>query len=208
MPVKTMRDSSGADIPVKYIPAYDRARDALVRKIHKRFKKARAMLEAVLADTLSDINKFKQQNDVAENKGGNFQISSFDGDLIVAIEQKVSILLDERVITAREMMLAYAQSISGRVGGNDGDALMQIISAAFTSNKRGMLAYPKVIELLHLNINSQQWRDAQALLQAAISTERGKAYLSCSERPNRQQPHKQIILNLADCWSADPETLK
>ena len=43
--IKTMTDSMGNNIPVKYVSAYDKARDRATRRILARFQKARSMLE-------------------------------------------------------------------------------------------------------------------------------------------------------------------
>ena len=82
--MRTMTDSNGNEVPVKYISAYDKQRDATVRKVYARFVKARKALEAVVADS---------------------------------IRQQYNILLDERVVRARELMLEYVNSIRYIING-------------------------------------------------------------------------------------------
>ena len=113
---KTMRDSSGQDIPVKYVSKYDRERDARVRRILARFRKARAMLEQVVVESLADIDAVQAARDTEPGARGNFQCQSFDGLVQVSIEQAWNIRLDDRVKTARDIMLDYARGLCAKAG--------------------------------------------------------------------------------------------
>ena len=55
-PITTMRDSNGQDVPVKYVSAYDKLRDRVTRRVEARFHKARAVLEAVVSDSIADLD--------------------------------------------------------------------------------------------------------------------------------------------------------
>ena len=198
--MRTMRDANGQDVPVKYVSAYDRVRDQAARRVEARFRKARRALEQLVAETLADLDKVRKLADHPAGDKGNYQISSFDGMVTVAVRQTYRIQLDERVVRARELMLDYARHLAGQVAGNDGAALMQIIGAAFEASRTGALPYAKILALLRLDISAPAWQEAKRLLQAAIKPERGKAYLSCAVRPDRQHDPEPIRLDIADCW--------
>lgn len=198
--MKTMTDSNGQTVPLKYVCAYDRERDAATRRILARFRKQRAALEALVVECLADLDTLRAKSGEAGGDRGNYQISSFDGLITVAVRQTYRIQLDERVERARELMLDYARRLAGRVEGTDGAALLQIIGAAFEAGRNGALPYAKVLALLRLNIAAPQWVEAKQLLADSIKPERGKAYLACYVRPDRQRDAVPIRLDIADCW--------
>ena len=200
--VTTMRDSMGNDIPVKYVSAYDKLRDKTTRRIEARFRKARAMLEEVVADTVADLEALKGGREKLGEKG-NFQASSFDGLIKVAIKQQYNIRLDERVVRARELMLEYVNGVLDRVSGVDVSALRLLVEAAFKANSQGYLSTGKVLQLLRMEVDSAKWREAKQILQAALKPERGKQYLSCETRPSVQADFRPIRLDVADCWPAE-----
>ena len=128
--VTTMRDSNGNDIPLKYVSKYDKAKDKAVRKILARFVKARHALESVVAETVAELNELAATKESVGAKG-NFSARSFDGLIQVSIRQQYNILLDERVVRARELMLGYIEGVLAKVGGNDAQALRLIVAEAF-----------------------------------------------------------------------------
>lgn len=200
--MKTYVDSAGREVPAKYVTKYDKDRDALCRKILARFREERARLEKVVADSLQEIKAFRVKHELAENAGGNFQTSSFDGSVQVSIEQDSRIILDSRVATARTKMIEYARKLMGVVNSknSDADALLQIIESAFEANKAGILPHNKVLSLLRLNITAPEWVEAKKILIDSIKPVRGRAYLNCGFRPDPNSRHQNIRLDLADCW--------
>jgi len=202
---KTMRDATGVDVPIKYISKYDRERDKRCRRILARFLKARAMLEAVVAESLADIEAVQRERDTPPAAKGNFQTSSFDNLIQVSIEQSYSIKLDDRVTTARDQMLAYAQRLCASAG-RDAQALYEIVQEAFAANKSGGLSIGRVLSLCRRNITAPEWLEARQMLLDSIQPERGRAYLRVSTRPDVQHDWQMIRLDLADCWpEADKE---
>ena len=180
--ISTMRDSNGNDIPVKYVSKYDKARDKAVRKILARFLKERAALERIVAETIAELQELAQTKETIGAKG-NFSASSFDGLVRVSIRQQYNIYLDERVVKARELMLGYVDGVLERVGGNDAQALRLIVAEAFRANAQGFLSTGKVLALLRMEIDNDDWREAKRILQESIKPQKGKRYLYCERRP-------------------------
>ena len=112
--IKTMRDSHGQLVPVKYVAPYDKLRDKITRRIKARFLKARAALEAVVSDCIADLDELAACKESLGAKG-NFQARSFDALIQVSIRQQYNILLDERVVRARELMLDMSKASSLRL---------------------------------------------------------------------------------------------
>ena len=202
--IKTMTDSMGNNIPVKYVSAYDKARDRATRRILARFQKARSMLEAVVAESIADLDELSKLKDSLGEKG-NFSARSFDGLIQVAIRQQYNIRLDERVIHARELMMEYVNSVLDRVDGVDVSALRLLVTEAFKVNSQGFLSAGRVLSLMRMEVNNDKWREAKMILQAALKPEKGKQYLICESRKTIQGDFKAIRLDIADCW---PEVVK
>ena len=198
-PITTMRDSNGQDVPVKYVSAYDKLCDRVTRRVEARFHKARAVLEAVVRDSIADLDALKGGKEKLGAKG-NFQARSFDGLIQVSIRQQYNILLDERVVHARELMLGYVEGVLAKIGGNDAQALKLIVAEAFKANAQGFLSTGKIMSLLRMEIDNADWREAKRILQDAIKPQKGKRYLACEVRPSTQADFRQIRLDIADCW--------
>lgn len=197
--MKTMRDSMGNDIPVKYVSAWDRERDARCRRIRARFEKVRKAMETLVTDSLADIAAMQDARGCDVAVKGNFQASSFDGLTRVGIDQSYRIQLDDRVREARDRMLAYAKGLCMKAGA-DAQALYEIVEEAFAATKNGGLSVGRVLSLCRRDIRAAEWLEAKRLLLDSIRPERGRAYLRCEVRPDTQRDFRPIRLDLADCW--------
>lgn len=196
---RTMRDNLGRDIPVKYVSRYDRARDARARRILARWLKARAMIEQIVAESLADIEAVQLARDAAPNARGNLQFQSFDGLIQIALDQAWILRLDDRVIAARDAMLAYARGLCAKAG-SDAQALYEIVEEAFAASRSGGLSLGRVLSICRRDIRAPEWLRARQMLLDAIQTDRGKAYIRVSTRPDTQRDFRLIRLDAADCW--------
>lgn len=197
--VTTMRDSNGNDIPLKYVSRYDKTKDRAVRKILARFRKARELLESVVAETIAELEALMDTKEKLGAKG-NFSARSFDGLIQVSIRQRYNIFLDERVVKARELMLGYVEKVLAKVGGNDAAALRLIVAEAFKANAQGFLSTGKIMSLLKMEIDNADWREAKRILQESIKPQKGKRYLVCERRASTQSDFRPVRLDIADCW--------
>ena len=202
--ITTMTDSMGNEIPLKYVSAYDKARDKVTRRILTKFEKARSMLETVVAESIRELDDLSKLKDSLGEKG-NFSARSFDGLIQVAIRQQYNIRLDERVIHARELMMEYVNSVLDRVDGVDVSALRLLVTEAFKVNSQGFLSAGRVLSLMRMEVNNDKWREAKMILQAALKPEKGKQYLICEKRKTTQGDFKAIRLDIADCWPSPDE---
>ncbi len=200
--VTTMRDSNGNEIPLKYVSKYDKAKDKAVRRILARFLKARADLESVVADSISELQALADTKEKVGVKG-NFSARSFDGLVQASIRQQYNVYLDERVVKARELMLGYVEGVLAKVGGNDAAALRIIVAEAFKANAQGFLSTGKIMSLLRMEIDNADWRAAKRILQEAIKPQKGKRYLVCERRASTQAEFEAVRLDISDCWPED-----
>lgn len=203
---RTMRDAAGNDVPLRYVGKYDRARDAVTRRILKRWEAARAALERVHAETLADmaeVAKARGEAGIDPAAKGNMQVSSFDGNVCVSLNQRYEVRLDDRVATAREMMLGYARGLVEKVGGDEGKALMEIIRQTFEASKTGNLSMARISSLLKMNIRHAGWLAAKQMIVDAMTPEKGKCYIRVERRGSRQQDMEAVRLDIADCWGKE-----
>lgn len=199
-----MVNNLGQEVPIKYVPKYDRLRDKSVRKILGMWEKERAALEKVVAESLKELNivlKARSEDCKMElAKKGNFSVSSFDGNISVRIEQQYRIILDDRVKEAQEIMAAFADKLIGKIQSLDARALSVLIRGTFAPSRNGMLSTAKVRSLCSIEIDDPEWRRAQKLLMASMQPVKGKAYIRVGVRRSVQEDYKFIRLDAADCW--------
>lgn len=200
MPKKsTYTDEMGQTVPAKYVSAYDKQRDEIVTRIHARWTKCRKDLTKALNDSLADLEKLQAASERKITDKGNLTFRSFDGNLRVELRAGAHIELDPRVMAARDKMLAYARELCSKAGA-DAEALFELVSDAFQTNKSGSLSASKVLALCRRNITAKVWQDARKELLDSINPVLGKTYIRVAERANRQKDFVPIKLELNDCW--------
>lgn len=192
-------DIKGDEVPARYVSKFDKERDRVCRKIEQRFQSERARLQQLVKDCISDLDGLmKLKTSLGER--GNFQTSSFDGLIQVSIDQQYNIMLDERVVKARELMLAYVNEELAKAGENKLVVVRKLIEGAFRANSRGFLPVSKIFELMRMEVPDARWNEAREILQDAIKPVPGKRYLNCRVRKSLQQDFETIRLDVATCW--------
>ena len=191
-------DINGDQVPAKYVSKFDKARDAVSRRILKRFLAGRKMLEQIVRESIADLDGLMKLKESVGSKG-NFQTSSFDGLIQVSIDQQYNIQLDERVARARELMLEYVNSELSRLD-EDTTFLRKLVEDSFRANAKGYLPIASILKLTRYEVKDARWGEARGILQDAMKPVPGKRYLNCRVRNTPQQDFKTIRLDLADCW--------
>ena len=199
-------DFKGDTVPARYVSKFDKARDAVSRRIHKRFVDERKRLEQLVKDCIADLDGLMKLKDSVGLKG-NFQTSSFDGNIQVSIDQQYNIQLDERVAKARELMLEYVNSELSRLD-KDTTFLRKLVEDSFRANAKGYLPISSILKLTRYEVKDARWNEARGILQDAMRPVPGKRYLNCRIRASRQHDFQTIRLDLADCWpTTTPEAV-
>lgn len=198
--MKTMKDNNGVEVPAKYVSEFDKRRDRVVRRLHARANRIRCSLEDLAVETASDLTQLLDLKDKIGEKG-NFAVSSFDGLLRVSFKQRYDIRLDERVAKARELMVAYVDSVFSRSSAapEDVQTLRTLVDEAFRASSNGMLSVGRILALTRMNISNADWREAREILLAAIRPQKGKRYILFEFRNDTQHEFRQLRLDLADC---------
>ena len=195
---KVWVDLKGDTVPARYVSKFDKARDAVSRRIHKRFVDERKRLEQLVKDCIADLDGLMKLKESVGLKG-NFQTSSFDGNIQVSIDQQYNIQLDERVAKARELMLEYVNSELLRLN-KDTTFLRKLVEDSFRANAKGYLPIAAILKLTRYEVKDARWNEARGILQDAMRPVPGKRYLNCRVRESRQHDFQTIRLDIADCW--------
>lgn len=202
--VETWIDANGQAVPVNRITPYEKARNRAVCRVVKAAGKARAILEAFMAEAIREMDALARLKESLGEKG-NFSARSFDGLFQVSIRQQYNIRLDERVCKARELMLDYANRELAKTG-DSAFLLKQMVEAAFKTDRFGFLPRSEVTKLLSYVVKDDAWNEGAAILRQALTTERGKRYLRVETRISVQHDFVPIRLDAADCWPGDMPT--
>ena len=198
-------DISGNQVPAKDVAKFAKGREAVSRRILKRFLAGRKGLEQIVRESIEDLDGLMKLKESVGAKG-NFQTSSFDGLIQVSIDQQYNIQLDERVARARELMLEYVNSELSRLD-KDTTFLRKLVEDSFRANAKGYLPIASILKLTRYEVKDARWNEARGILQDAMKPVPGKRYLNCRVRNTPQQDFKTIRLDLADCWPENGATV-
>ena len=195
---RTMTDSKGREIPIKYVPQHDKAKTRLVDSITKKAVDLNAKLVAFREESLIKVIKFVQKSaetyDVALGKGkGNITLRSFDGLRKVQIAVQDNIEFDERLATAQQLITEYLEEISQ---GAD-PAILKLIHKAFYADQQGKLRTGAVLGLRTINIKHKKWRKAMAIIVDSITVQSSKQYVRVYTRQSTEANWDLIQLNIA-----------
>ena len=204
---KTMIDASGEAVPLKYVPKYDRLRDAKVRRVRARWERAQADVRALVADTLGALGDImtarEAETGAAPADKGNFSVCSFDGNTRVELAQRYSITLDDTVKTARDMMLSHCLDAIEAAKSAELADIAELVKAAFEPTRGGGLSVAKVMQLCRVNVKAEKWRKAVAILLDSIHVEKGKCYVYVSMRKSKQDDWEGIDISVPANWPAE-----
>jgi hypothetical protein len=195
-----MTDATGQMIPVKYVKPYDRKRDAIARRILKRWLVGRAVIERVYAETVKDIEELEQAATTERTGGrklgvkGNFQATSFDGLIVVSRSAKYSLHFDERLRAAQAIIEGIVRE---KTDGVDLD-LVELIRGVFKPTSDGMLSQARVLGLFKLNIKHARWQEAMSLIRESIAAKRSKDILAVRFKNDRNADWQSVLLDIAD----------
>jgi len=195
---KTMTDSKGRAIPVEYVQPHDRAKDRLVRTIHKQATSLHTRLVTFREDALKRIfafvTKAGQAYDVdVGGKKGNITLRSFDGLMKVQLAVADNIEFDERLAIAQQLISEYLSEISK--GADPG--LVELVHKAFYADSQGRLRTGQVLGLRTINIKHPKWRKAMDVIVDSITVQSSKQYVRVYARENTDADWTLLQLNIA-----------
>ena len=174
--MKTMLDSLGNEVPVRYVKPLDRARDRAVRRLFARALKLNADLAVFRQECLAEIAGFVERAqkeygvELGGDKGGVI-LSSFDGSIKIERRNTETIAFDERLQMAQKLLTEW---IAEKTDGADQD-LQKVIHSAFYARKEG-LRTARILSLTRLAIRGEKWEQAMRLIRDSIQANAGRPH--------------------------------
>jgi len=195
---KTMTDAQGRAIPVEYVKPHDRARDRLVKSIHRDADRLNRQIANFRDKTLRRIIEFQQRGadkydvEIGGNKG-NITLRSFDGLIKVQLAVAAHIDFDERLSVAQQLIDEYLDEITD--GANQD--LAKLVRRAFYSDAQGRLRTNAILGLRSINIRHSTWLKAMEIIVESIVVQSTKQYVRVYTRPDTDAEFDLIPLNIA-----------
>ena len=179
--MKTYKDAMGNEVPAKYVPAYDKAKDAAAQAIFESWKKEEAALARLWRLTTDRIGKIRElaanRDRVALGKKGNFSFRSFDGKIEIRHDYARNVIFDERLSLAKELIDKAVEEMSETA---DSD-LRELAAAAFRPRgKNRQLDRSRLHDICRMNIRNANWMKAVELIKAAEVETGRREYLRVS----------------------------
>lgn len=196
---KVWINAEGESVPVKFVPAEDKLKEAYAMKIHKVALGVEASLAAlylIMNDaTQAIVAKVKEQFEIKQKKyKGNITWYNFNRSIKVEAEMNDIVKWDEALMT--EALSLLNQYLDSHL--SDTDVLVKdLINKAF-SNTKGMIDTGKVMQLLKYEerIRSEKFKKACSLIRQAQSIDKTKLYMRIWEKQT-DGSYRNINLNFS-----------
>jgi len=198
IPPGCREDHRGRWIPEAQIQAIDQARDALVMEIVRGAREQSAALAAFKRRVFDDIAAFVELS--AEQYGvrlggnkGNVSLTSFDGRYKVMRAVAETIVFDERLQAAKELIdTCLNEWVQGAR-----PELKALVSDAFRVDQAGNIRVQEVLGLRRLKIEDERWQRAMLAIADAVQVVGSKCYLRVYERVDGTASYRQIPLDVS-----------
>lgn len=192
-----MTDEKGRMIPVDAIKPIDLLRDETVINITDRVKSLSSLMsqkKTVLFELIRDFLELSASAYSTEygGKKGNVSLTSFDGKYRVQISVSDTIVFDERLQIAKNLI---DECIGDWSEGSD-TKIMTLVNDAFQVDKEGKVSTYRVLGLRRHNFDDPKWLDAMQAISDAMQVTSSKEYIRVYER-NEHGKYIQIPLDFS-----------
>jgi len=179
-------DSTGIEVPLKYVKPEDKKRDALVEKLIKRAKRLSCDLTKFKADALEDIDAFietleKQYQVKSRTKEGCKMLTGFSGDIRVELKINKVLEFDEKLAIAKSLI---DECIANWCQGAN-DNIKLLVNDAFAVDKKQKLDRERIMGLRRLNIRDEKWKKAMDLIADSLRVSGRRAYIQFFTRDEK-----------------------
>ncbi|MGB7650882.1 MAG: DUF3164 family protein [Gallionella sp.] len=198
IPTGFMQDARGSLVPIDRIREIDIVRDELVREIVAKAKSQSAELTQFKAAVFGDIEAFLQLSGekygvTMGGKKGNVSLLSFDGRFKVQRAVSESLVFDERLQVAKELI---DQCIHDWSQGARSE-IRALINDAFQVDKEGRVNAARILSLRRLDIKDEQWNKAMQAIGESMQVSGSKTYFRVYERVGDTAQYRPISLDVA-----------
>lgn len=197
---KIYTDPLGHPVPARYVPAYDRQRDAAARSILKDWKRAEQMLVDVQERAIARIKALQAaaaKDAKVKNLGGekgNIQFRSFDSSIMVRYDADARTEFDERLALAQQLINEAVKELSA---GSQNADLIEIATRAFQPRRSGRLDMQRVRDLCTYKVSHPKWKKAVEIIKKCERQVGTRNYLRVAVRENRDSKPRYIPLDIS-----------
>lgn len=127
---------------------------------------------------------------------GNTSYTSLDGRLKIIIQSQDQITFGPEIQIARGLIFGLIE----RWGAGTRDEVRALIAHAWPMDRPGQIHRESVLRLLQLDIDDDEWRQAQRAIRDAVRVTGSKRYLRLQYRPTVDHGWRSIPIDLAADW--------
>ncbi len=198
LPEGYMANPHGHLVPVDSIDDLDLLRNDVVIDTVRKAQELRQELAEFKQAALNEMELFvnlaaeKYDTKLGGTKG-NLTLMSFDGKYKLMVSISDSLMFDERLQIAKQLIDECIHSWTENSDSN----VKALIEHAFQTDKQGNINTARVLGLLKLKISDAKWKQGMEALKDSISVASSKSYLRLYERVGTENKYQQISLDIA-----------
>ena len=193
-----MRNPAGHLVPRDQVRQQDLLRDAVASKlaadaieINRLLREFKALALGDIAD-LVKISAEKYKVSLGGEKG-NVTVATFDGRFKVIRAYAERIVFTEEIEAARALINACIVRWSEGANAN----IRALVDRAFRTDSKGQIKMSAVLELLRLEIDDEEWKNAMEAIRDSIQSTGTVVYVRVYERVEGTDQYRPISLDLA-----------
>lgn len=197
IPEGYLQDSQGRLVPTELVKPIDMTRDSLVKEIVYNALELSNKLAEFKTKAMGDIDAFvtlslEKYGVKYGGKKGNVSLHSFDGEFRVMVAVADSLVFDERIKAAKELI---DECIRDWTSGSKAE-LRVLINDAFQVDKTGKINTKRVLSLRRLDIKDKRWLRAMDAISDSIQIAGAKNYIRIYKR-HPDGEYKQINMDIS-----------
>lgn len=206
--IHTVKDSiwtnaAGDQVPFKFVPKSDRAKELLAAKMHKQALSIESSLisfHEAMTEVFMEVKKLVQEEYEIKNKKplkpGKGSLTWFNFDRSIKVEADVN----EIVKWDGALMTEALTLLNNYIGANMGESnelISDLVKSAF-ANSKGMIDTGKVFQILRYEskIKNKSFLKACELMKQAQSIDKTKLYMRIWEKASTGE-YRNINLNFS-----------
>lgn len=198
IPTGYWENAKGNLVPDSKVKAIDKLRDQLVKELCGVAEVRSQDMTKFKFKTLGDVHAFietsvEQYGVKAGGKKGNVTLMTFDGKQKVVLQMQDRITFGEQLQAAK--VLIDKCVIRWSAGSNDN--IKVLVNDAFQVDKEGLINTGRVLGLLRLEIEDEDWKLAMKAIADSRQVADTKPYLRFYKRKDVSGDWQPISLDLA-----------
>ena len=198
VPKGYMINAQGHLVPESMVPDIDKARDELVHEIVGDAERMREQIAEFKRRVMADLAAFidlsaEKYNVKMGGVKGNITFMSFDGQYKIQVAVGDRIVFDERLQIAKklvdECIVRWAEGSNSHI--------KALVQHAFQTDKEGKISVGRVLGLMRLEIDDDQWVSAMKAAQDSMQFAGTSTYMRIYRRVDDSDRYEHVSLDFA-----------